>query len=384
VQLIEEAADFMIRFQCEQCAHKISVQNKHAGKRVKCPKCGSVGAVPVKSTIVDFHCESCGQIISVPQVHAGKKCKCPKCKNILIVPELESTSSTSRQGDSEDSKINSKYSAYDLSLLDIPQKDKTQELPISHTETSESSDEYEQEPEEDEEETAALRKLPWFVDIFLYPISASGLVNLAILSFLPRMLPPLGHLNYWMHLPPSLAIVVILVGYLIYCLSDYIRDSAGGNRRAPDIELSLSILLNAWELVWLILNTFICVAVCVGPLLAYLIITKQTDIIFWLLVTYGVLYLPMVLLALVLFDSLRAINPILIIASILNVFLPYCGLVLLFFAVCGLIAIILVIMPQSWILSYILSVVCIYLTMVMAHLLGRFCYKYRERLNWEV
>jgi DNA-directed RNA polymerase subunit RPC12/RpoP len=336
-------------------------------------------------SIIKFRCENCGQKFSVHKNNAGKKGRCPKCKNIVIIPELESTNSTLRQGDSEESKINSKYSAYDLSLLAIPQKDNTQDLSLNHTETAGSSDEDNQEPVEDAEETPALRRLPWLVEIFLYPISTSGLVNLAILSFLPRMLPPLGHLDYWMHPSPlSVAIIVILVGYLIYCLSDYIRDSAGGNRRAPDIELSLSILTNAWELVWLILNTFICVAVCVGPLVAYLIITKQTDIIFWLLVTYGILYLPMVLLGLVLFDSLRALNPILIIASMLNVFLPYCGLVLLFFAVCGLIAIILVIMPQSWIISYILSAVCIYLTMIMAHVLGRFCYQYRERLNWEV
>ena len=336
-------------------------------------------------SIIKFRCENCGQKFSVHKNNAGKKGRCPKCKNIVIVPELESTSSTSRQGDSEDSKNNSKYSAYDLSLLAMPQKDKTQEPSPGHPEASGNSSEYEQETEEDAEETAALRRLPWFVDISLYPISSSGLVNLAILSFLPRMLPPLGHVDYWMHPPPlSLAIIVLLIGYLIYCLSDYIRDSASGNRRAPDIEVSLSMLTNAGEFVWLILNTFICVAVCVGPLLAYIIITKQADIVFWLLVTYGVLYLPMVLLGLVLFESLRALNPILIIASMLNVLLPYCGLVLLFFAVSGLIAIILVVMPQSFIISYLLGAVCIYLSMVMAHVLGRFCYQYRERLNWEV
>lgn len=334
---------------------------------------------------IKFRCENCGQKFSVHKNNAGKKGRCPKCKNIIVIPKVQTQSPLTNQTDYGAAEVSPKGSSYDSALLAMPQKDKTQDLPLSHTETSGSSDEYNQEfEEEDAEETAALRRLPWFVDMFLYPISASGLVNLAILSFLPRMLPPLGHLNYWMHPPPSLAILVILVGYLIYCLSDYVRDSAGGNRRAPDIELSLSILLNAWELVWLILNTFICIAVCVGPLLAYLIITKRTDIIFWLLVTYGILFLPMALLAEVLFDSLRALNPILIITSMLNVFLPYCGLVLLFFAVCGLISIIIVIMPQSWIISYILSVVCIYLTIVMAHLLGRFCYKYGEKLNWEV
>lgn len=335
-------------------------------------------------SIIKFRCENCGQKFSVHKNNAGKKGKCPKCKNIIVIPKVQTQSSLTNKTDSEESKVNSKYSTYDLSLLAVPQKDETQELALSPPESSESSGEYSQEPEEDAEDTPALRRLPWFVDIFLYPISASGLVNLVILSFLPRMLPPLGHLDYWMHLPPSITIIVVLVGYLIYCLSDCIRHSAGGNRRAPDIELSLSILMNAGELIWLILNTFICVVVCVGPLTAYLIITKQADIIFWLLVTYGILYLPMVLLGLVLFDSLRALNPILIIASMLNVFLPYCGLVLLFFAVCGVIAILLVIMPQSFIISYLLSVVCIYLAMIMAHVLGRFCYQYRERLNWEV
>jgi DNA-directed RNA polymerase subunit RPC12/RpoP len=337
-------------------------------------------------SIIKFRCENCGQKFSVHKNNSGKKGRCPKCKNIIVIPKVQTQSPLRNKTNSEDSKINSKYSAYDLSLLAMPQKDETQELALSPPETSESSDEYKQESEEElVEETAALRRLPWFIDIFLYPISASGLVNLVILSFLPRMLPPLGHLDYWMHPQPLLvAIIVLLAGYLIYCLSDYIRDSTSGNRRAPDIELSLSILMNAGELIWLILNTFICVAVCVGPLTAYLIITKQADIIFWLLVTYGVFFLPMVLLGLVLFDSLRALNPILIIASMLNVFLPYCGLVLLFFAVCGVIAILLVIMPQSFIISYLLSVVCIYLAMIMAHVLGRFCYKYRERLNWEV
>jgi len=334
---------------------------------------------------IKFHCNNCGRKFSVPQTHAGKKGKCPKCKNIIVVPKIQTTSSVTEPTNAGAAEVSSKSSSYDSALLDIPQKDKIQDLPINHNEISGSSAEYNQEPEEESaEETTTLYRLPRFVDMFLYPISTSGLVNLVILSFLPRMLPPLAHLNYWIHPSPSLAIVVILVGYLIYCVSDYVRDSADGNRRAPDIELSLSILLNAWELIWLIFSTFVCIAFCVGPLLAYLIINKQTDTIFWILVAYGILFLPMVLLAVVLFDSLRALNPILIIASMLNVFLPYCGLVLLFFVVCGLIAIIIVIMPQSWIISYILSAVCIYLTIVMAHVLGHFCYQYKERLNWEV
>ena len=258
-------------------------------------------------------------------------------------------------------------------------------MTVSSPDTSDSITEYEQESEEeDAEEAADSYRLPWFVDILLYPISTSGLFNLVVLSFFPRMLLPLCHRNYWLTPTPLLAIVVVFTGYLLYCLSDYVRDSTGGSRRAPAIEVSLAAMFNAWELIGPIFNTFVCVAFCFGPALAYLIITQRTDVIFWLLVTYCVLYLPMLLMAVVLFDSLRALNPILIIASMFNVFLPYCGLVLLFFSVCGIVTIIMIIMPQSWIISYILSLVCIYLMIVMSHVLGRFCYKYQERLNWEV
>ena len=304
-------------------------------------------------SIIKFHCKNCGQKIRVPQIHAGKKGKCPKCKNIIIIPKAQTSSSV------------------------------TEPANFEHTQTAEYNQELEEESAEDAE-SATKCKLPWLVDIFLYPISASGMVHLAILSFLPRMLLPLGHLN-WLY-PPIffLGFLVIFIGYLFYCLSDCIRDSANGGRRAPNIDISPTVLLNIGELISPVLKMFVCITVCLGPLLAYFIITRRTDLIFWLLVTYGIFFLPMVLLAVVLFDSLRALNPILIIASMFNVFLPYCGLVSLFFVVSGLVAVIITFMPQLPIISYILSAVCVYLTMVMSHLLGRFYWRCQEKLNWEV
>ena len=402
-----DKADFKIKFHCKNCGHKISVQDKHTGKRCKCPRCDSVVVVPRKSTIVGFHCESCGQKISVPQVYAGKKCKCPKCKSIVVVPTrpeapaksvstVRFTCSTCNKEIEEPETSRGKLveCPHCGSYVPVP----SEKIPAQKAEAlvqpgkaDDISDERFEELQrgkgkmaEQEPEPVAERRLPWFIDILLYPISASGMVHLAILSFLPRMLLPLGHLN-WLH-PPifGLGFLVIFIGYLLYCLSDCIRDSANGGRRAPNIDISPTVLLNIGELISPVLKVFVCIAFCLGPLLAYLIITKRTDIIFWMLVTYGVFFLPMVLLAGVLFDSLRALNPILIIASMFNVFLPYCGLVSLFFVVSGLVAIIITFMPQLPIISYILSAVCIYLTMMMAHLLGRFCYKYREKLNWEV
>ncbi len=79
----------MIEFHCKNCGQKLSVQDQHSGKQVKCPKCDSVSFVPDASIKIKFHCKNCGQSIRVPQIYAGKKGKCPKCKNPVVVPSLK-------------------------------------------------------------------------------------------------------------------------------------------------------------------------------------------------------------------------------------------------------------------------------------------------------
>jgi DNA-directed RNA polymerase subunit RPC12/RpoP len=79
----------MIEFPCKGCSQKLKVEEKHSGKRIKCPKCGSIGVVPDKSDKIEFHCTNCGQSISVPEIHAGKQGKCPKCKKVVVVPALQ-------------------------------------------------------------------------------------------------------------------------------------------------------------------------------------------------------------------------------------------------------------------------------------------------------
>jgi DNA-directed RNA polymerase subunit RPC12/RpoP len=79
----------MIKFRCENCNQKLSIQDQHSGKQVKCPKCSSVVVVPDNSDKIKFHCKSCSQNISVPKIYAGKKGKCPRCKNPIVVPSLD-------------------------------------------------------------------------------------------------------------------------------------------------------------------------------------------------------------------------------------------------------------------------------------------------------
>ena len=80
----------MIEFPCKSCGRKLRVEEKHSGRRIKCPKCGVAGVAGGNSDKIKFRCDSCGQSISVPSIHAGKKGKCPKCKAPVVVPSPES------------------------------------------------------------------------------------------------------------------------------------------------------------------------------------------------------------------------------------------------------------------------------------------------------
>ena len=78
----------MINFACSKCGKSIRVDDRHAGKKGKCPKCGAPVVVPERSTIIEFHCDNCGRKIKVPDHHAGRKGRCPQCKEPIVVPAL--------------------------------------------------------------------------------------------------------------------------------------------------------------------------------------------------------------------------------------------------------------------------------------------------------
>ena len=79
----------VIRFACSNCSRLISVDEKHSGKKGKCPKCGRGVVVPERSTLIEFPCGSCGHKISVPERQGGKKGKCPKCQSPVVVPSVK-------------------------------------------------------------------------------------------------------------------------------------------------------------------------------------------------------------------------------------------------------------------------------------------------------
>jgi phage FluMu protein Com len=341
--------------------------------------------------VIKFRCKNCGKKINAPEKHVGKKGKCPKCKTVLIVPELDNKIP-------DESKSGSKTLTLIPPIVNVPTKQETQKPSVewdnTFEKTVEEAEDFRDELEEDHTESPGKRKLPWPLDIFLYPISTPGLTILAIiigiplvfrivvklLSILILRFPPL--LVFLALFAPIGFIVRIIMGlYLYWYFCECIRDSAAGGLRAPE---TMGGAPGLGDMFWQMIRVAGCFAFFFAPILIYFINTKETDIILCSLLAYGVFFFPMGLLAVIMFDSFAGLNPFLLIPSIFSTFLQYCGLIILY----GLLSFLFIktasILPQSLILGFILGIVFIYLLIVAAHLLGRFYFRYQEKLYWEV
>jgi hypothetical protein len=245
------------------------------------------------------------------------------------------------------------------------------------------------------------RTLPWLIDIFLYPMSISGVIHIVIFAIIPpllwllvlRYVRPFGGVPY-------LILYLLLAGYAFYYISYCVFDSSRGGLRAPDVTIYDSPdKIELFSHVFLVIGV---VAVCFFPAVIYYIVTERADLVFWLLSAACIFFFPMAVLTAVLFDSVDAIKPVVIISSIYRTLVPYCGLVLTFSAIAGLIAPVILGLPKPGdliagliylqsLMDYLLGtafmrykIAFVYLVIVSSHLLGRFYLRYKKELNWKI
>jgi phage FluMu protein Com len=338
---------------------------------------------------IKFRCKHCGQEIGVPEIHTGKNGKCPKCKNIVVVPKAENAAPAAGKSNFSDSEVSKKYSGLDHALFDIPP-----ELPTANQQSSQDSvsekgiEELEKADEglgKDKTEQIGDRELPWIIDIFLYPVSFWGLVNLAIIIGVPELM---DFLQKIMIIQLSclfgliaLIIKVVVFLFMYWYFAECVRDSADGGLRAPNVRGDVP---GALDMFLQMMNIIGCLLVFFMPFVIYVLIARRIDVIFWLLLLYAVFFFPMALLAIVVLDTPLGLNPRLIYNSISNTFRQYCGLVLLIVAAILLIGVLGQKAGESGNLAFFVRCASIYLVFVAAHLLGRFYWLYQEKLNWEV
>ncbi|MFZ9033333.1 MAG: rhomboid family intramembrane serine protease [Anaerohalosphaeraceae bacterium] len=76
-----------VRFKCPACNYQLSAKSDYVGKEGTC-KCGTALIVPGNSEKMKFACRHCSKGISVSNRHAGKKTRCPTCQGIITLPLL--------------------------------------------------------------------------------------------------------------------------------------------------------------------------------------------------------------------------------------------------------------------------------------------------------
>jgi hypothetical protein len=245
------------------------------------------------------------------------------------------------------------------------------------------------------------RTLPWAIDIFLYPVNFSGIIHFIIFILTPLLIGPivLHYLDLFFGVM-TLIFYLLFIGYFFYYISYCIFDSSRGGLRAPDV--SINDAPDKGEFGSQLFLMFGVAAVCFFPAVIYYIITERTDLPFWLLSGFCIFFFPMAILKAVLFDSVNALNPVTIISSIYKTFAPYCGLVLAFSVLSWLISPIILDLPKPQsliggfasvisVMDYLLGttfifhkIAFVYLAMVLAHLLGRFYLRYKNKLDWGI
>ena len=247
----------------------------------------------------------------------------------------------------------------------------------------------------EEPDPGTVRKLPWLIDVFCYPVSIPGLTILGIYVFTPAILSlatsalsaVLGSLSILL-MPLGLVFLIINItvsAYMFWYFGMCIRQSASGQVRAPET-LNTGMQDDFAEMAMELLRIVCCVAVCLGPGLIYHSLTKRMDRVLWLLLGSGIFFIPMVLLATVMFGSFGGLNPAIIIPSIFSTFLGYCLVVLAFCMPVAIAVGILVCLTKESgaVVTFIMRGVFAYFALVAAHISGIFYYRNKERLYWEV
>jgi hypothetical protein len=301
--------------------------------------------------MVEFNCDKCGQKLRMPEEHAGKRCRCPECKNILTVP----------------SPI----------LFEFEPGPPKEDATVAAGNFSD-----EQKRIQPAQDTG--QKKSGILDIFLYPTSVHGLTIIGILvvvtvliELIMAFVGPMCCIIIFL----CLCILAVLGFYMFWYFTQCIHQSADGETKASGVLVDAPSL---GDMGWQSLQIFICLCFFAAPVVFYRGYTGRTDVIFYLLLAYAVFFLPMGLLAVVMHDSLTALNPLLLVGSIIKTFFSYLKLVILFYVVGYLLFLsdrLFSFLPGIFVVA-VNVVVFLYLLMVMSHLLGRFYRLNEERLDW--
>jgi hypothetical protein len=228
-----------------------------------------------------------------------------------------------------------------------------------------------------------------FLQWLSYPINGPGLSIIVIYVVVPFLL-----WAFFMVMPMALQFAGILLLIItrslvglstLWYLTVCIRASGEGQIKAPNVfEFSQDDSFSDWF--WQFVRIAVTVSLCLAPAFLLRGFAGVEPAVFWTLLAAGTLMLPMALLAVVMFDGIRALNPVLLVSSMISTFIPYLAVV---FAFCVPLALLVGLhiataKTPDPLLTLLVRAVGVYLLMLAACLLGRFFYTNEEKLRWDV
>jgi hypothetical protein len=296
--------------------------------------------------MIRFQCPICNKHLRIPESHAGKQGRCPGCREQVTVPEP----STEVDSPIPISGLRLKEERVDSR----PPHDPAPEEPFI--------------PEKPKKPTGH-RRYPWLLDVLLYPTSIPGLINILIFWLVPTIIALLASLPLPLWWLIGLLVNLCVWAYLICYMADCMRDSAEGGTRGPE---NMGITPDLRDAVSQCLYV-VATALLFGLPTVGIYFWRGLGPVFWTAVGLSAIFLPMAMLTTIVLDSVNIFRPWLWLSGIGKTLLPYSGLLLVIY---------LPLLPLPF-MNPVLIPVQLYTLMIGMHLLGRFFFRYEERLNWD-
>ena len=329
--------------------------------------------------MLEFRCSNCSQRLVVREDRAGRVSRCPRCKAEVTIPQA-STPEPLVEAEDDELTLITPAKPLDGAMLNLPDE-------------RELLDRVAERHREEERLLTSLgiprsdshtgqRRFVWPIDVLLYPTSGPGLLVLAVLIAVPLMLELLQRfIPLIKHMGLLLFAASFILGlYAVWYLAECIHDSARGGTRAPEFVGA------EWSEMWSRFSYLLAVyIVYLLPSVLYAMFVPRRDAIFWGLAAYSLVFFPIGLLAMVVNDSISALNPVFLLGSIFRTFFQYVGLISLILPFAGL----------FWLLGRSAEdavpsivrdaaglIMTSYIPFILAHILGRFYWRNADRLDW--
>ena len=350
--------------------------------------------------VIKFTCPSCGKRLKVAEEMAGKRGRCPYCQNTLTVPLLALPPEAEEKIEIEETEAEVKPVKEEIPEglhrcpgCGILVEKSAQSCPRCGTDLltgqkpTEAATLARPTPEKAKVPPATFwAALPYAPT---YPFNLKGLFILilgAVLLYIVNIIQSVLMAAFLLGLVAQIIVLVFTIGYVGSYMFRIIAGTAGGEQVPPSLPSLADYVEDIIIPFWQFLATFL---VSFAPLILYWVFCMVLHIpiqrvILLVLFIYALFCLPMGLIAVAMFGSASALNPVLVMGSILKVPLHYLGALVF-------IGLILVVqsfgtktgLPHVPVLSGLLSrFVSLYFLMVDMRVLG-LIYRYNEeKLHW--